>query len=164
MFGIWALYNLILLPVQLVLGIAKSSWKISGGGEIPYLQFPTVTLAILILSALARLSMVAMVYRSLRSVFSPISSRKVLSRANAKALRRVGYLLLVFSALDILTYPTAYLSLTILEPRVPFELGIFGLLALVTPPEKLVLAGFALASAQVLEKGAELNEDAELTI
>ncbi|MEM5437820.1 DUF2975 domain-containing protein [Paraburkholderia diazotrophica] len=165
MFGAWAVYSITFQPVQAALGLVQSTWKIGAGPGIPYLHFPALTLAILIGSCLAKLTVIIVVYKALRLVFGNAGqSNKLLSLRNASALRRIGRLLLIFSALDLLTFPVAYLSLALLDPRVQFEVSVFLFLALVTPPDKLVLAGLALGSAEVLRRGAALDEEANLTI
>ncbi|WP_179949348.1 DUF2975 domain-containing protein [Burkholderia sp. MSMB1078WGS] len=165
MFGAWAVYSITFQPVQAALGLVNSTWKIGGGPGIPYLHFPALTLAILIGSCLAKLTVIVVVYKSLRLTFGNAEqNNKLLSLRNARALRRVGRLLLTFSALDLFTFPAAYLSLALLDPRVHFEVSVFFFLALVTPPDKLVLAGLALGSAEVLKRGAALDEEANLTI
>ncbi|MBR8406196.1 MULTISPECIES: DUF2975 domain-containing protein [Burkholderia] len=165
MFSAWAAYSITFQPVQAALGLANSTWKIGGGPGIPYLHFPALTLAILIGSCLAKLAVIIVVYKALRLIFGNAGqNNKLLSLRNASALRRVGRLLLIFSALDLLTFPVAYLSLALLDPRVQFEVSVFLFLALVIPPDKLVLAGLALGSAEVLKRGATLDEEANLTI
>ena len=148
----------------MLMSFASDKWRTTDGSEIPYKDFPTFTIALMVALCLLRAGLMFSAVWRFHDVYKYVVRHGFFNSHMHGLLRRTAGKLLAVGLIDLFGFSVSYLSLALLDNRLAFDPGMSIFLTLILAPDKLLLAGLAFAAAKIVRNGITLDNEIKLTV